>query len=61
MKYSQTIASTAYLASISLVLLAEAQNNVEIIMDELDEVPSPASFEPIDCIWLDSFGVSGLM
>ena len=55
------IANTAYLASISLVLLAQAQENVVVIMDELDELPPPTSFEPIDCIWLDSFGVSGLM
>ena len=31
------IASTAYLASISLVLLAEAQENVVVIMDELEK------------------------
>ena len=61
MDYRKNRTITAYLASISLVLLAEAQNNVVIIMDEIDEVPPPASFEPIDCIWLDSFGVSGLM
>ena len=46
-----------------MVLVAEAQNQNEIviILDEIDEVPPPVSFEPIDCIWLDSFGVSGLM
>ena len=61
MIFCKTIANSAYIASISLVLLAEAQNNLVIIMDEIDEVPPPASFEPTDCIWLDTFGVSGLM
>ena len=31
------IASTAYLASISFLLLAEAQENVVVIMDELEK------------------------
>ena len=32
-----------------------------IMEDEVDNIPEPTTFEPLDCIWLDSFGVSGLM